>query len=364
MDTAGLIDDIYEAAVVPERWDRVLDSMAAISDGEGTMLFAHTPGSVQWIASAAIRDMTARWVGSEWAGPRNGRGARLIPIREPRFLTDLDAFTLEEIEREPFYAEFLRPLGLGWCVGTAIHAPSGDALVFSVEKRHSKGPVERGAVAMLDGLRPHLARAALLAARVGLERARATVDTLDTMGYPAAVLAQDGRALAVNARFADCRPGIVLGARDAVSFASPAAGAIFAEALAAMRGGSSARTGRSVPIAAGETAGAMVAHVLPLRRAARDVFSGAYSLLFVTPVQLQRAPPLALLEGLFDLTATEAKVAALLVEGQSVEAVAAAQGVMANTVRMHLKSIFAKTGVHRQAELVSLLAMPSFGERA
>jgi hypothetical protein len=28
---------------------------------------------------------------------------------------------------------------------------------------------------------------------------------------------------------------------------------------------------------------------------------------------------------------------------------------------MHLKSVFAKTGVHRQAELVSLLTMPSYG---
>lgn len=362
MDAASLIDDIYEAAVIPARWLHVLDSMATLSDGEGTLLFAHTPSNAQWIASHAIHDLTASWMNSKWAN-NNPRGQRLIPIREPRFLTDLDALTLEEIEREPYYTEFLRSHDFGWCAGTTIHSPSGDALIFSVEKRHSKGPVDRRAIEILDSLRPHLARAALLAARVGLERAQATVDTLQTMGYPAAVLRPDGRALTVNTRFSDCAPGIFIGAHDMVSFMNSAVNAIFADALQAMRGDTDRRIGRSVPIAASDAAGAMVAHLLPLRRAARDIFSGAFSLLFITPVKRQQAPPLSLLEGLFDLTAAEAKVASLLIEGHAVEAIAHAQGVMPNTVRMHLKSIFAKTGVGRQAELVSLLALPSFGDR-
>ncbi len=28
----------------------------------------------------------------------------------------------EELEREPFYTTFLRPNGLGWCVGTTVHS--------------------------------------------------------------------------------------------------------------------------------------------------------------------------------------------------------------------------------------------------
>ena len=184
------------------------------------------------------------------------------------------------------------------------------------------------------------------------------------MGYPAAVLNQDGRALAANASFPSCEPGIVIGARNVVSFANSSTQTIFAEALNGMRAKSGARTGCSIPVAATDTQAPMVAHLLPLRRAARDIFSGAYSLLFVTPVQLQHAPPLALLEGLFDLTAAEAKIASMLVAGDTVEAIASRQDVTANTVRMQLKSIFAKTGVHRQAELVSLLAMPTFREQS
>ena len=44
MEFASLIDLIYEAAVVPERWIDVLDRLAEIADAEGTLLFAAAPG--------------------------------------------------------------------------------------------------------------------------------------------------------------------------------------------------------------------------------------------------------------------------------------------------------------------------------
>jgi len=81
--------------------------------------------------------------------------------------------------------------------------------------------------------------------------------------------------------------------------------------------------------------------------------------MYVTLVVQQSAPQPALLEALFDLTPTEAKVASLLVQGQSVVEIAKAQEVKQNSVRTQLKSVFAKTGVHRQAELVGLLPMQS-----
>ena len=72
-----------------------------------------------------------------------------------------------------------------------------------------------------------------------------------------------------------------------------------------------------------------------------------------------KALDVKLLEVLFDLTPAEARVASLMVEGRSVGDIAVAQGVTENAVRMHLKAIYAKTGVNRQAQLVSLLAMPA-----
>ncbi len=56
----------------------------------------------------------------------------------------------------------------------------------------------------------------------------------------------------------------------------------------------------------------------------------------------------------FSLTPAEARVALFLMEGGDVAAYARAASVSPGTVRAHLKAIFSKTGVHRQAALVRL----------
>jgi DNA-binding CsgD family transcriptional regulator len=55
------------------------------------------------------------------------------------------------------------------------------------------------------------------------------------------------------------------------------------------------------------------------------------------------------------LTPTEVKVVLHLVDGGTVSSCAAALAVAESTVRSHLKSVFAKTGVQRQAQLAALL---------
>lgn len=58
---------------------------------------------------------------------------------------------------------------------------------------------------------------------------------------------------------------------------------------------------------------------------------------------------------LFGLTAMEARVACLLAEGTSRSQIADRLGISGTTVAFHLRNIFTKTGVQRQAELVSLV---------
>jgi DNA-binding CsgD family transcriptional regulator len=61
------------------------------------------------------------------------------------------------------------------------------------------------------------------------------------------------------------------------------------------------------------------------------------------------------LRQLYGFTSMEAQVANLLMEGNSLEDCCDELGIRRTTVRMHLRNIFAKTGVRRQGELVSLL---------
>lgn len=83
--------------------------------------------------------------------------------------------------------------------------------------------------------------------------------------------------------------------------------------------------------------------------------SGAFLALFVRdPDAATRASP-EVLRDLFQLTRAESILAAQLGNGISLAEAAGALGIAYNTARAQLRLIFAKTGAHRQSQLVSLL---------
>jgi DNA-binding CsgD family transcriptional regulator len=356
MNYESIIDEIYEAAIVPSGWMKILDRMGEVAGGTGTLMFADSQRTTQSLCSASIEDLVQRWVAEGWV-ERDDRARRLIPRTDPRFLTDLDEFSLEELADTPIYRDFFWKLGLGWCAGTTIRSPTSDSVVFSIQREFRKGPVEPEALKILDGLRPHLARAAILSASVGLQRAWSSVDALQAVGIPAAVLTQTGKVIAANSLLAGLGPGIAIGAGDRLYFENTSIQALCAESLKPdVKGAGDART-RSFPLQGNGSNPPAVAHMVPLRGLGRDIFTGASALLYVTVLSRRASFPDALLQALFDLTPAEARVAGLIGNGHTVSDVAAQLAVQANTVRSQLKSIFSKTGVGRQAELVGLITI-------
>jgi DNA-binding CsgD family transcriptional regulator len=62
-----------------------------------------------------------------------------------------------------------------------------------------------------------------------------------------------------------------------------------------------------------------------------------------------------LVQGLFDLTPAEARIAALIGSGLPPRSAAERLGITEETARTTLKHVFAKVGVSRQSELAALL---------
>lgn len=77
--------------------------------------------------------------------------------------------------------------------------------------------------------------------------------------------------------------------------------------------------------------------------------------LFVTDPDEPVEIPTPRLRRIYGLTRAEARIASRIAAGLRPESVAEEVGVQVNTVRMHLKRIFAKTGTRRQSELVRVL---------
>ncbi|MDE2378877.1 helix-turn-helix transcriptional regulator [Bradyrhizobium sp.] len=356
LELPDLVSLIYEAAAIPERWPGVLASISQMADCVGGGLFtAATPDKVRWTSSANLHETMTEFIRNGWAA-NNPRPAKLFALNHAGFVRDRDIFTDEEFDNDPVTI-FLRERGLGWDTGTLMNVPSGDSIIFSFERPYADGPVAMKAVAFLDSLRPHLARASLLASRLGLERARAMTEALTAVGLPAAVLRAGGRVHAANALFEALMPDLIDDRPSRLVFSDPAIDRLFLAGLDAIdRRVMGARRICSIPVPASADRAPMIVHLLPVSGTAQDVFSAASKLVIVTPVDRGAVPNAEVIAGLFDLTPAEARVAREIALGQTIEELARAAGLSSVTVRNQLRSIFAKTGAGRQSDLVALLS--------
>ena len=82
----------------------------------------------------------------------------------------------------------------------------------------------------------------------------------------------------------------------------------------------------------------------------------AVAALFVHTAPLDAPAPPAVIAKTFKLTPSELRVLLAVVEVGGVPMVAEALGIAENTVKTHLKRLYAKTGANRQADLVKLVA--------
>lgn len=348
-----LIDRIYECSFAPDMWPEVLDELSHLAEAKGGVLFAARERVSRWTSSPALHEHVENFMRGDWLANCT-RGGRLFSRRHAGFLTDDDVYTAEELERDQNYCEFLKPRGLGFSAATAIALPTGDTSIICLERSHNRGPVEPAIIRQLDQLRPHLARAAFLATRLQLERARVAGETFALIGLPALVLDDDGRVISAN------DPSNALGkfvrwrAHDRVALVDSGADALLRQAIEALHD-DLVGAPRSFAMRSSEDDAPMIANLVPIRGAARDIFVRCAAVLVMTQVGAPQAPGLELVQSLFDLTPAEARVARGLVVGKTLEEIAADQSVSRNTVRTHLRGVMEKTGCNRQAEVVALL---------
>lgn len=141
--------------------------------------------------------------------------------------------------------------------------------------------------------------------------------------------------------------------RAALATDQPALDAAIARAVRAV-----APVPAAVRCARRDGGAAVVVMVQPIPRVpfvpGRRAGAGAATLTLIDPLARPPAATTLWCEA-FDLTPSEAAVAALLVAGHSLESAAASRGSRATTLRVHLRHLFAKTGTARQSDLVALL---------
>jgi DNA-binding CsgD family transcriptional regulator len=352
-EDSGLVDEIYEASVLPEFWPRVIGSLVSAVDGQDALLSSVRANSVKIISTSERLSETWQDVFERFPGVSNPRTERLLARRHAGFLTDHDVFSEQEIEAHPLYRDVLVPNGYGRGTATAIYFPEGDAVIVNIERSVAAGRFGPAAVSRLDRLRPHLARAAMVSARLSFERARTAVETLAGLGLAACAVGQSGTVVVANGEFEQDAAIWITRGRDRIALHDRRADAQLRDAIQLI---STEQGVRSLPIEARDGAPPPVLLVGRVRRAAHDLFAQAVAILVLSKGSDQPTTATPLLQALFDLTPTEAAIAARIAAGQTAEHIALADRKSADTVRGQLKSVLVKTGCRRQADLARLLA--------
>lgn len=354
------LDRIYEAAVLPQFWPDALAHVNRLSNVDGGALFVVSGESVRWVATPNFSDTVAAFI-EEGRMPGNARNKRALAANHAGFVTDQQLFTSEELDHDPLFTEFLRPRGWGWASGSVIMMPTEEVLTFSFENRFDRGPVGHRSVELLDAIRPHLARSALLSCRLHLEKMQASLSGIDALGYPAAVIGRGGRVAAATASFSKLGSVVVAKAHGRFALRHARANELVQQALEQIKNGH--RSPRSIAVTGSDEHPPFIFHVIPIRRSAHDLFLGSEAFLVATPVGRPKAPPFEVLNALFDLTPGEARVTRLLTSGLSTAEIAKASKLSVETVRAYIKSVLRKSGMNRQAELVGFLSgLGGFGD--
>ncbi len=342
-----------EVAVDPENWIGVMEDICAGVGARGAALLQGDVRTPDVPITPAVREAFGGYFKEGWH--QRDLRARGIPLllQGRRVFTDADIVTPEEMRREPFYNECVFKAGLNGFAGIGLFAESR-LWVVAIQRATDEGAFEQSELQALASLADRLTAAATLSVVVGRGALSAATDALSLIHQPALVLDRSGAVIGTNEAAErifddDIR---VRGRRLHVADKSAAA------ALGALidRMTLSADPPPAQPITIHRPAKKpIIARIHPLPAAARSPFLGARALLILS--SLAPKPPLSthLLAGTFGLSPAEARLAAILAAGIDLRTAAEELGVARDTARNQLKAIFAKTGAHRQSELVELL---------
>lgn len=363
-DLLGLIDAIYGVAEEPQGWTMFLERLTRTLDGKVSGLIVQDPssmyGNTEWLwgVDPALHDLYSHYA------PQNVFLGRALPrLSAGMVLTDEQVISKREVKKTEYFNEFLTRVGALPHFGACVVRTDSCIALLTVGRDINGKDFGATETALVGRLLPHLQRAVSIRQRMeSLVLTReATSAGLDRLSVGLALLDSSGNVSFANAEarsICESNDGLTLSRDRLVASHSTDGPALRALIAAACTTGN--RTGISpggaLAIRRPSRKRPFALLVSPLRLGSFALTpSRPAAIAFISDPERGVDADDEVLRQLYGLTPAEASLAASLAAGLSLEEAAERRGITIGTARMHLKSVFAKTGVRRQAELVSLL---------
>lgn len=352
-----------DAVIDPAVWPELMADICAGVGAQAALLLQSDARTFDVPRTPNFEECAQYYFSNNWHlnDTRAKKGVPLL-LAGDSVIIDEDIFTPEDTRRDPFFNDCLLPHDVPWF--GAIGFRSGSALwALSLQRSGRSGRYSKTDKRVLTTLAPRLSEVATLSAALGGAALNGATTALGLVGRPALAIGRFGAVLDVNA-MADSLFDDELSVRNGrLSIRDADARAAFERFVACA--GSTADTA-ALPahsiVVRRRSKPPVVIGVLPVPAAVRTPFLGARAILTLTELTPGRGPNAAVLMESFGMTPAEAKLAAIVAEGVSLEAAAARLGIARETARAQIKSVFGKTGTRRQSELAArLAAMFRFG---
>lgn len=331
-----ILSVLYEAPSEPARWQDFLRLLSSAVAGEAGALLMHhfrdvrSAMSAEWGFHPDVSKLYAAHYGSidVWRSATTA-SSDWLGISE-QFVS------VAELSRTEFYNDLLLPYGIEHGMFAMVERAPGRVANLSICRSARRGPFEEKDLATLRILTPHVRRAYRLHCELAGAQACGT-------GLLAAI-----NSLASGVVILDIQMHVMTMNEEAERMVSAGNGLrVCRQRLTAEHAGGAMTISRL-------NRPALELLVTPIR-STYGSSGGIATLVFIHDPAKVRRPPPEMLRGFYHLTPAECRVALLLGDGHSTSQIAEMLGVTNNTVRTQIKSIFSKTGVKRQSQLVSLL---------
>jgi DNA-binding CsgD family transcriptional regulator len=359
-----LLEALYEAPLDPSRWGEFLRLTAATSGGEAAALLFHD-------SSDAQSAMSMEWGFHPEVAPLYAAHYGAIDVWRCAVTAASDWVGISEqfvpsptLGRTEFYNDLLLPYEIPHGIFAMVERGPARVANLSICRSARAGAFADENLAIVRFLKPHIQRAYRLHSELAATKGRSAglLNALDALSTGVILLGPRMQVVAMN-RAAE---GIVA-ARDGLL--------VTHSSLRAERQTESNLMARTIQQATSSISAnglSFSGTVLVSRRSRSPLqvlispvrHSSAINVCMDQPIRVivividpsqRRRPAQEVLSDLFGLTPAECRVALLLGDGHAPRKIANMVGVTDNTVRSQMKSIFSKTGVKRQGELIRLL---------
>ena len=369
-----ILASLYEAMLDDVYWPT---TSALIDEACGTtsngLMVSEGPKDDIWAAALGFysrgqhrEDLEREYL--EVYHPIDERVPRVRQLPDSRLMHVKDLYTAQELKTSPTYNEMLLLNHHQDSLNVRLDGPDGSNITWGLGDPAGAGGWGSSAITMVQRLLPHIRQFVRVRQALVNAEARNTMLTplLDNPRIGVIHLDRRGRIMAVNDRARGIlRQGDGLSDRNGELRARRRTDQVRLERLvgAALPTSAAASVSGSMLLRRPFGSPPLVVHVKPVAVPQPDYGARhiAALILMIEPRSQHRIDP-DLVARTLGLTPTESQVAVWLAEGKSVRDMAEATGRTPDSIYWHLKQIYQKQPISRQADLVRLvLSITEFG---